>query len=456
MELPFLDRHEETARLQRFCRRSQTSLAVLYGRRRCGKSRLLLEALPPEKSIYYLADEREAPLQRAALAQEIARHLGSFADVIYPDWNPLIERWFAEAAPQSVLVLDEFPALVGQARELPSILQRHLDRRPTRGCHLALCGSSQRVMQGLVLDRTAPLFGRAVEILKVRTLLAGWTVDALQFGDAIKTIEAYSFWGGVPRYWELAADYANTDEALRDLVLNPLGVLHNEPDALLLDELSETAQSASILQLIGQGCHRLSEIAARLGKPATSLVRPLQRLVELELVARDRPFGSHERDSKRTFYRLSDPFLRFWFRHVGPRRSLLQARQVQRVYRQLQPEMAQHCGSVWEDLARESVVVSDLCGQEWNPAQRWWGSGTDGKPLEIDLVAESVDGRNLLLGSVKWERTRVERLAQELQLQAQRFPLTGNRNVHLALWLKYPARASLPVVSPQNVLDWLR
>ena len=79
-----------------------------------------------------------------------------------------------------------------------------------------------------------------------------------------------------------------------------------------------------MLALVGRGCHRLLEIAARLEKPATSLGRPLQRLLELGLVRRELPFGSSLRDSKRTLYVIADPFLRFWFRFVDPERSRLE------------------------------------------------------------------------------------------------------------------------------------
>ena len=458
MDLQFLDRKEEWARLQRFSQRDKGALAVVYGRRRCGKSRLLVESLADRNLTYYIADEREAPLQRASLAQELGVRLPGFQSVIYPDWEALFSRWWAEAPPQTVLVLDEFPALVSQARELPSLLQRQLDHRPPRGCHLALCGSSQRMMQGLVLDRTAPLFGRAVEILKIGPLRAGWTGVALDL-PALQAVEAYAVWGGVPRYWELASDYPNTPEAIRQLVLNPLGVLHEEPASLLLDELKETAQSASILQLIGNGCHRLSEISARLAKPSTSLVRPVQRLVDLEMVSRERPFGVHEKDTKRTLYHLCDPFLRFWFRYVGPRRSQLQSRQTERVYRQIEPDFPQHVGSVWEDLARQSVPFLDIHGVEWNQAQRWWGPGTDGRPMEIDLVAESLDGQSLLLGSVKWEeKSDVGRLVKELHAQSGFFPLKGGRQVFLALWLKRPGGGPhpLPVLNPETVMSILR
>src|SRR3954468_2444412 len=152
MELPFFDRDEETARLARLVESREGSLGVLYGRRRCGKSRLLREVLPPERSIYYVGDEREGPLQRTSLAAEIARLLPEFDRVTYPDWDSLFARFWSEADPRTALILDELPALVAEARELPSVLQKHIDRYPERGLHLLLAGSSQRMMQGLVLD----------------------------------------------------------------------------------------------------------------------------------------------------------------------------------------------------------------------------------------------------------------------------------------------------------------
>ncbi len=174
------------------------------------------------------------------------------------------------------------------------------------------------MMQGLVLDRTAPLYGRATEILKIEPLPCGWVWKALRTTGDRDAIEAVAVWGGIPRYWELAADYPDREAAIQGLVLSQLGVLYDEPTRLLRDDLRDLAQAASILTLIGQGCHRPSEIASRLGMPATSLSRPLERLLELGLVRRDQPFGASPRDSKRSLYRIGDPFLRFWFRFPAP------------------------------------------------------------------------------------------------------------------------------------------
>lgn len=455
MKLPFLDRHEEAARLRRLIDRSEGSLGVVYGRRRCGKSRLLREVLPPEQSVYYVGDDREASLQRTGLAIEMGRLLPGFGQVTYPDWEALFSRWWASARPGTLLALDELPSLVAVAPELPSLLQKHLDREAERGIHLLLSGSSQRMMQGLVLDRTAPLFGRASEILKISPLPAGWIEEALKPQDPERAVEAYAIWGGTPRYWELAGDYPDLPTALRSLLLSPLGVLMEEPSRLLLDDMRDTTQAASILSLIGQGCHRISEIAARLGKPATALSRPFQRLQDMDLITREQPFGEEPRGSKRTLYKISDPFLRFWFRYVEVNRSRLGAGQVAAVEEEIGQRLGHHVGEIWEELARASVPRLRLGGRTWGPAGRWWGPGLDRQPLEVDLVAQSGDCGSLLVGEVKWAAPRdTGRLLAELEAKARRLPLAAGRELVLALWLKAPA-AGL-VVTPRQVLDVLR
>jgi uncharacterized protein len=459
MKLPFLDRREEAARFRRLLDREEGSLGVVYGRRRCGKSRLLREILPAGRSVYYVGDDREASLQRASLATEIGRLLPAFDRVTYPDWDSLLARWWQEARPGTVLALDEFPSLVAVAQELPSLLQKYLDREGERGIHILLSGSSQRMMQGLVLDRTAPLFGRASEILKISPLPAGWIEEALHLRDAGSAVEAYAVWGGTPRYWELAGDHPDLRSALHSLVLSPLGVLFEEPSRLLLDDIRDTTQAASILSLIGQGCHRISEIAGRLGKPVTALSRPLQRLQEMDWVTRELPFAEEPRSTKRTLYKISDPFLRFWFRYVEVNRSRLGAGLVGVVEEEVFQRLGHHAGEVWEELARASVPLLPTGGRTWGPAGRWWGPGLDRQPLEVDLVASSIDGRSVLVGEVKWAVPKdAERLLAELEAKARRLPVAIGKEIVLALWLKAPVKgeAAGQVVTPRQVLDALK
>ncbi len=436
MDLPFLNRTQELRRLTETAFGSASGFACVYGRRRLGKSRLLREAGTGHPAAFYVGDDRDAALQRSAVASEIARHLPGFDAVDYQDWGTLLDRFWRDAPTGLTLILDEFPALVAAAPELPSVLQKLIDRQ-RRG--LVLCGSSQRMMHGLVLDATAPLFGRAEQILRIGPLDPQWILPALQLRSPADAVEQYACWGGVPRYWELARACRNRGgDPLDELVLDPLGVLHNEPDRLLADDLEKIRLSASLLALIGQGCTRLSEIAGRLQTNATTLSRPLARLIDLGLVHRDIPFGRSTRDSKRTLYRIADPFLSLWYRFVEPNRSRLAAGQRDLVRADVDREWPRFLGQAWETLARDSVARLEIGGTRWRPASRFWGPSTERTPIEIDLVAEhATDPERMLVGEVKLSASAKEarELLAALERKAAICPPLAGKQVTATLWV---------------------
>jgi len=352
---------------------------------------------------------------------------------------------------------DEFPYLVQKSPELPSIIQKLIDSQQNRTA-IIICGSSQRMMQGLVLDASAPLYGRAAEIIKVRPLEPGWIKEALTLGS-IQAIEAYSVWGGVPRYWELAKTYGNQEEACKELVLDRDGVLHGEPMRLLLDDMRGASQPHSVLSLIANGSNRLSEIAGRLGKPATSLTRPLANLIELGYIRRDHPFGESPRSSKKTIYRLEDPFLLFWYRIVLPNHSLLERDLVNAVYAESENRFKAQTSEIWEEMARKSTAHLNIANIRWKPAHRWWGYGRDGKNMEIDVIAESLDNKFLLFGEVKWEaKTNIKATIRKLKKAVANFPKQTDKNIIMAVWCKNNRikNGECSLISPDDVLSVLK
>ena len=453
MALPFLNRKNEISRLKKALSFKGTDLLVIYGRRRCGKS-TLLQKVTGSRDIYYLADQNEKAIQIRLLASEISRIIPEFGAATYSDWDALFSVFAAQSLSAGALVLDEFPYLVQTSPEMPSIIQKYMDRKS--GAHIVICGSSQRMMQGMALDSSSPLFGRSREIIKIRPLEAGWLAKAFKEPDPARCVELFAVWGGVPRYWELATEYKNNDIALKELIFNRDGVLHDEPRHLLMDDMRSAAQPHAILSLVGAGCHRLSEIASRIGKPAGNLSRPLENLIELGYIMREMPFGENARSTKRTLYKINDPFISFWYRFIHPNASLLEKGMTDSVFNTCRQTFASHTAQVWEVLARNSTIHLKVDGMEWNPGTRWWGNDTDGNPCEVDVVAESLDGKHLLIGEVKWEnQTSVEGVRKRLDTRAKTLPFVRGRKVHFACWAK-KAKTDTPsgvsVFYPEDVL----
>ena len=408
--MKFIDRKDELARLMRASGSEQGGLLVVYGRRRVGKTRLLVEWSRRVGGLYTVADQSAPYVQRRYFAEAVATRFPGFADVEYRDWAGLLGRLAREAGAsgwRGPVILDELPYLVATSSELPSVLQRWVDHEtPEAGLLVAVAGSSQGMMQGLVLSGDAPLYGRARELLDLRPLDPSHLGEAFEGRGCRELVELYAAWGGIPRYWELAREVSDDVVAQIDaLVLDPLGPLHREPDRLLVEELPPAVETRPILDAIGMGAHRVSEIGGRLGRPATSMSRPLNRLISMGLVRREVPFGESEKASRRGLYRIDDPFFRMWFRVVAPNRALLAAGSGASRQRLLERQWSGLVGQAWEELCRhrlpkvsESTPLGGL--GPWEPASRWW----HGAQPEWDVVSRSHDGARILAGEAKWSR----------------------------------------------------
>jgi len=399
--LDFVDRDAELSRLRRS--EADGGLVVVWGRRRVGKTRLLLEWVRAAGGLYWVADESTPALSRRSLAEALSAKLPGFGEARYDDWPSLLGRLARDAKSvgfRGPLVIDEIPYLLASSPQLASALQRFIDHDARRaGLLVALAGSAQHMMQGLTLDPSAPLWGRARELIKLRPIPAGYLQAAFDLEHPSDAVRAWALWGGIPRYWELAASFPSSLEAADALVLDPLGPLHDEPTRLLLEELPSASSLRPLLEAIGAGAHRVSEIAGRIGQPATSLARALTRLQELEMVVRETPFGEPERSTKRALYKLADPFLRLWFAVVAPRRSQLLVATRKGRLKLLGERLPHLVAAAWEDLCRQAVPrLGPALGEaSWGAAPRFWsGSGP-----EWDLVSAGSDG-SILVGEAKW------------------------------------------------------
>lgn len=449
----FLDRDEEMAKLRQAFEGDKPAFVVLYGRRRIGKSRLLQQVLGPD-DLYFMADRTDQTQQRRLFAHVVSTKFPNFDRMVFPDWESLWEELSHRAQPgkRFVVCLDEFPYLVQSCPALPSVLQKCIDTGKFP-FHLVICGSSQHLMQDIVLNASEPLYGRATRIMRLRPLAVRYLPEVLA-EPADMIVDEYAVWGGVPRYWELRENEPGLLDAVMHLVADTDGVLYDEPGRLLADDLEQTALASAILSLVGDGANRMSEIAARLGRKSTDISMPVRKLMDLGYLEREIPFGTNPSDTKRTLYRISDEFLAFHYRFIVPLRSLIGLGRGNLVRTFIADNFPDFAAKEWERLCRKAVSGNTLFGITWNVAGRWWGT-IGKKQREFDLVAESIDRKSLLIGECKWTKAQAaEPLLSDLRRRAEGFPLAAGRKVFYALFLRHePTDGGKPyVVLPERVI----
>ncbi|MEA1887800.1 MAG: ATP-binding protein [Bacteroidota bacterium] len=442
----FVDRINEQKRIIEALGKDKPVLLAVYGRRRCGKSTLLKKILSGG-DIYFAADLRKKSLQMEALAGRIENTIRGFSSVKYPDWDVLFQNLGNSLNHRITLCIDEFPYLVKNSPELPSLIQNIIDNDINRNYNLILCGSSQQMMEGMVLNSASPLYGRCDEILNIKPMSAAWFREYFQTG-AVESVEGYGIFGGVPRYWELLSDHDSIDDCVKYHLLDTDGILYREPEMLFYDEMRTSVMVFSILTLVGVGCNRLSEIATRLEKPATQLNRPVKLLMDLGYIRRETPYNISPRSTKKSLYKISDPFMNFYFTFVVPNKSRLEYGLKDEVWHEISKKLDNYNSGIWEELCRSAVPGLKPGGMTFNPAARWWGTGLNKKPMEIDIVTESTDKSTLFIAEAKWtDKADTVKIFNDLQSKSRNLPFAGNHDILHALFLK-----SIPEKIPQDAI----
>lgn len=457
--MKFVDRIDETARLKDALAREKSSLVVMCGRRRLGKSTLIKRVLS-ENDVYFLADRSEEQHQRVLLAKVIAQIFPDFDKLTYPDWESIFRAVNYRTDKRFTLCLDEFPYLVEQSPELPSVLQKLVDEKLLK-YNLVLCGSSQNMMYGLFLDSTAPLYGRADEIMRLTPIHLPYIQKTLHL-NAMNAIEEYAVWGGVPRYWELRENRSSLDDALWRNILSVNGTLYEEPIKLFQDDVKDIVKTSTIMSYIGTGANRLSEIAARCNEPATNLSRPLKKLIDLGFLEKDVPFGIDEKNAKKSLYKIADPFMAFYYQFVVPNRSFIELGRRLPLEQALTAHFSEYVSIHWEKLCRDAVTGNMVNGIVYGKAKRWWGSilNEDKKPeqVEFDVMAESLDKKYLLVGECKWTTgENGKQLTAELLRKANLLPFAKSYTIVPMLFLKNaPKDDAGNAMLPEDVIKMMR
>ena len=395
----FVNRTEELTRLRDHFDSDEAELAVVYGRRRLGKTRLVKQALGDyEATVFYQARQKTRTLQ---LEQFVETAGDAFPGIerIRQDWEPLFEYL---ADQDAIVVLDEFPYLIEQDESLPSVLQALFDHEfDESAATFVLVGSSISMMEEATLLGDSPLYGRSSLKLDVKQLPFDAAVEFLPddttSDDAVR---AWSVFGGVPYYLEELDPTASLGENIHRTVLARHGSLHDEPEYVLRMELQEPTRYFSILEAIAGGATGRNEIAGATGIEYNQLSTYLDRLSRLRLVERRVPVTERPERSKRSRYRLRDPFFRFWFRFLYGSPDRYTEFGDGAYERLIEPQMPDFVAPAFEDLCCRALwtlydeyPVVDV-GQ-------WWY-----QDHEVDVVGLT-DEDVLIAGECKYQASPV-------------------------------------------------
>jgi uncharacterized protein len=445
----FVNRREEMSALDAWWERRGAALGLVWGRRRVGKTSLLEEFAHGKRAIFHTGAGRPAGDElrllsdaAAQIARFGARDLGERP---FADWDDALDSLAAAATRERLLlVIDEFPDLVGVSPELPGVLRAFWDRaREQTKLRILVCGSAVRTMEALQEER-APLYGRFDLSLLLHPFgpdEAGEMLKGLGPGDRALV---WGIVGGVPLYLNWWDSGHSVKQNLLRLACSPGGRLLDEGRLVLATEGDLGGLGGLALRAIAAGRTRHNEIEQAIGADPS---RVLERLVELRLVERLVPVTENPARTRRRLYRIADNFLAFWLGVLDRHRSAISRGLGTQILPVLTEQLDDHMGDRWEAAFRQHLLrlaANGELGEQIVDIGRWW---RDAPPVEIDAVALAGRGREaVLLGEAKWaRRANGAALRTELEAKAAALPT-------LADDVSYAVAAREQVKNPEGVL----
>ena len=425
----FIGRSQELALLEKAVASPHSALIPIYGRRRVGKSELILRFMANKPGVYYVGQQAPAVLQVREFLSQAAHSLDMplLAELRVADWRKalltIVEQWrVAHPDVKLVLALDEFQWMVAASPELLSALQQCWDRhwKSAGNVVLLLCGSYLGFMEREVLGKASPLFGRRTGQIQLQPF--GY-LDAARFHpnwSVIDKARAYFLVGGLPQYLLCLDDSRSINDNIKRALLDEFAPLFHEPTFLLREELREIASYHAMLFAIASGHITVGAVAAATELPERNVHYYLQQLVSLGYVQRRYPLDRTRPNAKQLRLGLDDPLLRFWFRFIFPNMSLMRsAGAAQTFVERIRPALAGWFGNGFERLCREAlpllyahegISAGFEIGEFWNPN------------AQIDVVGLRDDNWTDL-GECKWGAVRSPRtLERELERKVRAYP----------------------------------
>jgi AAA+ ATPase superfamily predicted ATPase len=422
MKDEFVGRKTELALLDRLWEGERAQFLVLYGRRRVGKTAMLIHWIRQSgrRVLYWVASSDSALSQLRSFSQAVYNFANPQAPApesfTYASW----EQAWQEAARLAVnerlaLFIDEFTYLLEVTPGIAGQLQNFWDRffRETN-LFLCLSGSHLGMMKREFLSYQAPLYGRATAQLYLQPLPFGLTHKFFPKYSAVDRVAVYAIFGGIPAYWERIESHKSVSQNIKAQLLTTNNLMQSEPRLLLQDFISEPHNYLAVLTALANGARTPKDIAGFTGLPNIQVPKYLSVMSEAGFVERRIPvIGASTSRSGR--HHIMDPYLRFYFRFLARRQGQLALGVQDQALAEISKHMIDFIGThTWEELCREWVLCASQGGvfpQEGGglpflPDQvgSAWNNST-----QIDVAGINSMQKTLILGECKWTLSPADR-----------------------------------------------
>ncbi len=433
----FIGRQQELNALNKLYNSGKFEFAVIYGRRRVGKTALISEFSKDKDTIFFTGVETNAKQNLDNFSRCIMEYnTGIAASLSFASFQAALEYVFELAKTKRlVLVLDEYPYAARASRSLASTLQLLIDKnKDSSRLFLILCGSSMSYMEDHVLSYKAPLYGRRTAQLKINPF------DFLEacrcftrFSDIDKAL-AYGVVGGTPQYLMQMDDSISIEENIKNIYLNPTSSIFEEPNNLLKQEVREPAIYNAVITAIATGCSKMNEISNKIDEDTSVCAAYMKNLITLGIVKKESPYG--EKSSRRTIYSIEDNMFRFWYRFVPENISIISRGAADLAYKRIAPGLSAYMGGVFEEICRQylwKLLLDGKCAVNFSDLGRWWGTNSRTKTQEeIDIMGTDKD--SALFAECKWTNEKVD--LSVLEIFVERSNLFHYKQKHFYLFAK--------------------
>jgi len=405
--MKFYNRENELAELRRIQDLSfndHSRLTVVTGRRRIGKTSLIMHSVDNSPTVYLFVGRKSEATLCTEFIPIIAQSLNVYIPGEIRTFRSIFQFLMELAANRSFnLVIDEFQEFFNVNDSVYSDMQNIWDTyRLKSRMNLIVSGSVNSLMQKIFQNSKEPLFGRADNIIKLSAFRLSTLKEIMHdfnpdFGND-DLLAIYTFTGGVPKYVELFCDNrALTVNDMISFMVRENSPFTDEGKNLLIEEFGKNyAIYFSILSAISGGINTQPEIEAALGDK--SIGGQIRRLIDdYDIIVRKRPILAKE-GSQAVRYEIRDNFIRFWFNYFDRHRSLIEIKNFQGLRAIIQSDYPTYSGKMLERYFIQQMAESN----QYRAIGSWWEPR--GNQNEIDIVALKMEKNQAVVVEVKRQK----------------------------------------------------